>query len=85
MDEKIIIPESKYQGQEIPSQEIDNVLLGGADFDVFISENDLLKNNKIIIFALSNGIPQSYEDYIENFNAKALSELHRGKPELRFE
>ncbi len=85
LDDKVIIPKSKYQGQEIPSQEIDNVLLGGADFDVFISENDLLNNDKIIIFALSNGIPQSYEEYAENFDARALSGLHRDKLELRFE
>ncbi len=85
LDQKIIIPKSRYQGQEIPSQEIDNVLLGGADFDAFISHDDLSSNKKIIIFAISNGVPQNYEDYVENFDARALSEIHRDKLELRFE
>ena len=85
LNDKVVIPESEYQGQNIPSQEIENLLLGGSDFDTFISEDSLAKNNKIIIFVISNGIPQNYEKYVENFNVRALSELHRDKLEPRFE
>ncbi|MBI2508232.1 hypothetical protein HYV89_04740 [Candidatus Woesearchaeota archaeon] len=84
LNDKVVIPKGKYGEQEIPSQELENILLGGADFNAYTSEEDLMKD-KIIIFALSNGIPKNYQDYIEGFDMKALSELNQDKLELRFE
>ncbi len=85
LDEKIVIPMSKYQGVEIPEQEIDDVLLGGADFEDYIYDKDLKDSSKVIVYALSEGVPKNYEEYIERLDVKAMSDLHKEKLLLRFE
>ena len=84
LNDKITIPGGKYQGKDLPGQVVDNVLLGGANFETFISNEDLNKN-KITVFALSNGIPRTYQEYIDNTNINELTDLNRDKVELRFE
>ena len=85
LNDKIIIPAGRYRGVDVPSQEIDDILLGGADYDVYVRQGDLMNSKKIIIYAISRGVPISYDDYIQNFDVRALSDDNRDKLELRFE
>src|SRR3989344_5526379 len=75
LNEEITIPGGEFQGREVPDQKVEGVFLGGADFETYISLDDLEKD-KIIVLALSRGIPRNFEDYIENSDVKSLSEKH---------
>ncbi len=84
LDEETVIPGGEFQGQDIPDQKVDGVFLGGADFETYISLDDLQKD-KVVVFALSKGVPKNFEDYLENLDVKALSEENLDKLEVRFE
>ena len=85
LSEKITIPGGDYEGQNLPSQEVEEAVLGGADIITYISETSLRESDKVIFFVVSKGKPTSYTEYLDSLDVTTLSDDYRDQLEWRFE
>lgn len=75
LNQKISLDGGIVQGQEIGKQEVENAFLGGAKFTQYITDGEL-KNNKIIIYIVSEGIPKNVLQYFDASDANILAEKY---------
>ena len=56
------VTDKKCVEEEIPETEIEQVLVGGANFEFEFTRNDLVNNKKITLYTLIDKKPASYDD-----------------------
>lgn len=82
--EEVTIPSGKFNGVDVPEQRFDSLFIGGADFEKYIGLEDLQKD-KVVVLVLSNGVPENFEDYVNNLDVKELTQRNLDKVGVRFE
>jgi len=84
LNQKISLRGGVVSGQEIGNQEVENAFLGGAKFVQYITDKDL-KNNKLIVYVVSEGIPKNVLQYFDAADVNVLAEKYRNLMRIGYE
>lgn len=84
LNQKTFLRGSIVKGQEIDGQEVDSVILGGAKFNQYITKENLEKN-KVIVYIVSEGIPENVLKYFDASEVDVLAEKYGKLMRLEYE
>ena len=84
LNQKMFLKGGIVKGQEISGQEIESVLLGGAEFNQYIAKDDLDKK-KVVVYIVSEGIPENVLDYFDASEVHVLAEKYGNLMRLEYE
>tara|TARA_Y100000310_G_scaffold340820_1_gene437887 strand:- start:2939 stop:4891 length:1953 start_codon:yes stop_codon:yes gene_type:complete len=69
---------------EIPSEEVESVILGGAEMDWVVKVGEVYSDNVGEIYVINNGVPKEMEDLNLNFDLVSLTEGHEVEVRPKF-
>jgi len=84
LNQKLFLRGAIVKGQEIDGQEIESILLGGAKFNQYITEEDLGKK-KVIVYVVSEGIPETVLGYFDASDLDVLTAKYGNLMRLEYE